>query len=468
MWTDILLLMRTEMMLVVIIFLLLFWKLGGGGRVQVVQAVVNGGLLLTLLLGFVLSESGELFGHMFRTNDLLRLEKNMLVLGALLVSLLASQWVAAHRHAMEFYLLMISTLLGMCFMLSSANLLMFYLGLELASIPLAAMVNFDLQRKQSAEAAFKMIVSSAFASGILLFGISWLYGTTGTVDFDSLATALTGSPLQVLGVVAVLAGFGFKMSAVPFHLWTADVYEGAPVPVTAYLSVLSKSAILFVFVSVLYTVFGSMEQVWYIVICVLAIGSMLVGNLFAMRQQNMKRFLAFSSIAQVGFILVGICGVNATSSAAVVFFLLVYLFSNLGAFAIVQHIGQSTGRETIDDYRGLAKANPALAWLLAIALFSLAGIPPTAGFFGKFFLLLAGAGKGTWFLIVVAALNMIVSLYYYLRVVKAMFMETQASPIERIPLPLSAKIALAICVGGIFVTGLFGGAYEYIFSLMRQ
>lgn len=456
------------MMLVLIIFLLLFLKLGSANlKNETVMNMVNAMLVITLAIGFFVSDSGMIFGNMFRTNDLLRLEKNMLTLGTLIISLQSYQWLKGHKHAMEFYLLMICTLLGMFFMLSSANLLMFYLGLELSTIPLAAMVNFDLHKKQSSEAAFKMIVSSAFASGLLLFGISWLYGTTGTLGFAELAAAITGSPLQIFAFVLILAGFGFKISAVPFHLWTADVYEGAPIPVTSYLSVISKGAILFVFVSVLYTVFRSLDSTWYYMLFIISVATMLIGNLFAIRQQNMKRFLAFSSIAQVGFILVGISGQSTEGSAALVFFVLIYIFSNLAAFGVVSLVSSTHGRENVDDYKGFYQTNPALAWILAIALFSLAGIPPTAGFFGKFFLILAGAGKGNWLLITIAALNMIISLYYYLRVIKAMFMDHNASPLEKVQLPLSPKIALGICVVGILITGLYSGAYQYIFSLVQ-
>lgn len=456
------------MMLVLIIFLLLFLKLGTANlKNETVMNMVNVFLVATLAIGFFVSDSGMIFGNMFRTNDLLRLEKNMLTLGTLIISLQSYQWLKGHKHAMEFYLLMISTLLGMFFMLSSANLLMFYLGLELSTIPLAAMVNFDLHKKQSSEAAFKMIVSSAFASGLLLFGISWLYGSTGTLGFAELAASITGSPLQIFAFVLILAGFGFKISAVPFHLWTADVYEGAPIPVTSYLSVISKGAILFVFVSVLYTVFRSLDSTWYYMLFIISVATMLIGNLFAIRQQNMKRFLAFSSIAQVGFILVGISGQSTEGSAALIFFVLIYIFSNLAAFGVISLVSSTHGRENVDDYKGFYQTNPALAWVLAIALFSLAGIPPTAGFFGKFFLILAGAGKGNWLLITIAALNMIISLYYYLRVIKAMFMDHNATPLAKVQLPLSPKIALAICVVGILVTGLYSGAYQYIFSLVQ-
>jgi len=192
---------------------------------------------------------------------------------------------------------------------------------------------------------------------------------------------------------------------------------------------------------------------------------MIIGNLFALRQENMKRFLAFSSIAQVGFILVGITGTSIAGSTAVIFFVMIYIFSNLGAFGVISVVSALTGKERVDDYKGFYKTNPALTWILTISLFSLAGIPPTAGFFGKFFLLMAGAGKGNYILITIAALNMVISLYYYLRIVKAMFMEANENPIEKISNGRFANISFAICIGGILITGLASGAYQYIYSL---
>jgi len=298
-----------------------------------------------------------------------------------------------------------------------------------------------------------------------LFGISLMYGTTGTLIFSELSQHLDGNPLQIFAFILLIAGFSFKISVVPFHLWTADVYEGAPVSVTSYLSVISKGAVLFVFVSVLYTVFKPLAVTWYNILFVLSVLTMITGNLFAIRQSNLKRFLAFSSIAQVGFILIGISGASQAGTASVIYFVLIYIFSNLGAFGVISLVSALTGKENIDDYKAFYKTNPLLSWVLAISLFSLAGIPPTAGFFGKFFLLMAGAGQGNYVLITIAALNMIVSLYYYLKVVKAIFMDENETPIEKIAIPASPKLALFICMAGIVLTGLMSYIYEYIFSL---
>jgi len=219
--------------------------------------------------------------------------------------------------------------------------------------------------------------------------------------------------------------------------------------------------------TVLFTVFQSLIFHWYNIIAVLAVLSMIVGNLFAIRQQNVKRFLAFSSISQVGFILIGVTGASAIGQSSVVYFVLIYIFSNLAAFGVLSLVSSEKGKETIDDFKGFYKTNPLLTWVLAIALFSLAGIPPTAGFFGKFFLILAGAGKNNYPLITIAALNMVVSLYYYLRIIKAMFMDTNETPIEKVEMSWAPKLSMAVCVAGIVITGIMSGAYEYIYSLMK-
>ncbi len=455
-------------MLVIIIFILLFLKIWKNKlNNKTVLQVANSLLLINFIVGFFGNVSGELFADMFRTTGLIVLEKNILNLGALVISLQAYNWLLNHKHAPEFYIILLSSLMGMFFMISSQNIFMFYLGLELSTIPLAALVNFDLEKRKSGEAALKYIISSAFSSGMLLFGISLLYGALGTLNFEEISIAMHAEPLLIYAFILLFAGFAFKISAVPFHLWTADVYEGAPVPVTSYLSVISKGAIIFVFVSVLYTAFQNIFTTWYNLLFLISVATMLIGNLFALRQQNLKRFLAFSSIAQVGFILIGISGNSAEGTASAIYFVLVYLFSNLGAFGVVALVSAATGKENLEDYKGFYKTNPMLAWILTLSLFSLAGIPPTAGFFGKFFLLMAGAGQGNTILIIIASLNMIISLYYYLRIVKAMFMDENANPIEKVDAGLQPKFAFIICIAGILVTGLSGGCYEYIYSLIQ-
>ncbi|HEV2482183.1 MAG TPA: NADH-quinone oxidoreductase subunit N [Puia sp.] len=466
MGAGILLSLRQELMIIVLIFLLLVLKIAASEyKTTVLLNLINLLLLANLIVGFFPCPDATSFNGMFHTNKLIVLEKNMLNLGTLLISLQAYDWLKSHRHVPEFYMLLLATLAGFFFMISSGNLLLFYLGLELSSIPLAALASFDLEKRQSSEGAMKFILSAAFSSALLLFGISLLYGATGTLGFDTIVQHLDGSAFQLFAFILILSGFAFKIAAVPFHLWTADVYEGSPVTVTAYLSVISKGAVFFIFIQILYTVFKPIAANWYKILIVLSVLSITIGNLFALRQNRLKRLLAFSSIAQSGFILAGVIGSSRTGEASVVYFILIYIFSNLGAFGVVSLISARTGKETISDYRGLYTNNPALSWIMAISLFSLAGIPPTAGFFGKFFLLMAGAGKGNYIFITIAALNMVVSLYYYLKVVKAIFMDKQEQPIEKLTIPLLPNIAFIVCVVGTIITGLAGWIYDYIYSL---
>ncbi len=457
--------MKSELVLTGIIFFLLFVKLSRGIKNETLLSIIQLLLLLNFILGFFMNADGSLFDNMYQTNPLIAFEKNILNLGVYLISLLFTGWFKKTDNLAEFFMLMLSALLGMFFLLSSGNFLMFYLSLELATIPVAALANFDLQKKTSSEAAMKMILSSAFSSGILLFGMSLVYGATGTISFTELPALLTGSSLQLMAFVFLISAFAFKLSIVPFHLWTADVYEGSPFAVTAFLSVISKGAIAFVFIATLYKVFQPMEAVWYNMVMLLSIITMVVGNLFALRQQNIKRFLAFSSIAQVGFILVGISSNSAEGTSSVIYFILIYVFSNLAAFGVAAIIAAQTGKENIADYKGFYQNNKFLSWVLALALFSLAGIPPTAGFFGKLFLLTAGAAKANYAFIIIAALNMIVSLYYYLRVIRSVFMDKNEMPVEKIDLQPSVKFGLIICGGGIIVVGLLSWVYDYIISL---
>ena len=465
MLNDFLILMKSELVITGIIFLLLFIKVGSDITNDRLLPLVQILLLANVVAGFIFNEDGSLFGGLFTTNSLMAFQKSILSLGIYFISLLFADWLKKSEHMPEFFMLMLSAVLGMFFMISSGSFLMFFLSLELSTIPVAAMSNFDLEKKISSEAAMKMILSSAFSSGILLFGISLIYGATGTINFTELPALLDGSPLQILAFVFLFTAFAFKLSIVPFHLWTADVYEGSPVAVTSFLSVISKGSIAFILLTTLYKVFAPMHETWYNMVMLLSIVTMIVGNLFALRQQNIKRLLAFSSIAQVGFILVGLSSNSAQGTASVVYFVLIYVFSNLAAFGVAGAISQQTGKERIDDFKGLYQTNPFISWVLALALFSLAGIPPTAGFFGKLFLITAGASKGNYLFITIAALNLIVSLYYYLRVIRAVFMDKNEQPIEKINLHPSAKLGMIICGAGIVLTGLLSWIYDYITSL---
>ncbi len=421
------------------------------------------------LVGFLPMEDGRLFGGMFRTNGLIHLVKNILNVGVLILLLQSADWIRHHlieeKKGSEFFILLFSSLLGMYFMISSGDFLMFYLGLELSTLPVAALASYEITKRISSEAGIKLILSSALASGISLFGISMIYATSGSIYFDVVMNTVQGTSLALLGIVLFFAGLAFKISLVPFHFWTADVYEGAPISIASYLSVISKGAAVFILAILLFTVLKSLITVWDDVIYVLAITTMFIGNLFALRQQNMKRFLAFSSIAQAGFILLGIITGTSLGMATVVYFVLIYVFSNLAAFGVVQAISNHTGKENMKDYEGLYRSNPNLSLVMMLALFSLAGIPPVAGFFGKFFLFTAAASKGFFWLVFIAVVNVTISLYYYLLVVRAMFLRKSENPIPFFKNTMYMRMGLVITVVGILVLGIYSPVYDYIYEL---
>ncbi|MGB8490946.1 MAG: NADH-quinone oxidoreductase subunit N [Bacteroidales bacterium] len=458
--------MRHELLLVTAAMLLLaaeiFMKPGKKGSVSLFAVIL---FSLVTIAGFFPSPTGSLFGGMYLSTGVTLMMKNILNIGALLVLIQSVAWLGKEENAdkvSEYFILLISTLTGMNFMISAGHFLMFYIGLELATIPIAALAAYERYNNKSAEAGIKLILISALSSGILLYGISMIYGTSGTLYFSELAKVLENRNLQILGYIFFFAGMSFKISIVPFHLWTADVYEGSPVNITSYLSVISKGAALFIFIIVLFTVFPVLIATWQKTIYVGAVLTMTIGNLFAIRQQNLKRFLAFSSISQAGYILLGVIGGSQTGMASVIYYILVYIFSNLGAFGVVAAISNATGRENIDDYNGLYRTNPRLSLIMTLALFSLAGIPPVAGFFGKFFLFAAAAEKGFYVLVSIAVLNTIISLYYYLLVVKAMFINKNNAPVEKFSSDFFTKFALGMCVAGIFITGFAGVIFEMI------
>jgi len=420
------------------------------------------------IAGFLPSPAGTLFGGMYISSGTTLIMKNILNIGALLIFIQSVTWLRKEENSekiSEYFILLISTLVGMNFMISAGHFLIFYIGLELATIPIAALAAFEKYKNKSAEAGIKLILISALSSGILLYGLSMIYGTTGTLYFHEVAALFGNKNLQILGFIFFFSGMGFKISIVPFHLWTADVYEGSPVNITSYLSVISKGAAVFIFIIILYTVFPVIMATWQKTILVTSILTMTVANLFAIRQQNLKRFLAFSSISQAGYILVGLIGGNQLGMASVIYYILVYIFSNLGAFGVVIAISNATGKENMDDYNGLYHTNPKLSLIMTLALFSLAGIPPVAGFFGKFFLFTAAAQKGFYLLVFIAVLNTIIALYYYLLVVKAMFINKSETPIKRFKSDFPTRFALGLCVAGIVATGFASIIFEVIRNL---
>lgn len=463
------LIMRHELLLVAIAVILLIVEIflpNDRKRLIIVPSLLL--MAAVTIIGFFPGTTGELFGGMYKNTQLTILLKNILNIGTLIIFIQSVDWLKKEENRekiSEFYILMLTTLIGMNYMISAGDFLMFYLGLELATIPVAALAAWERFKEKSAEAGVKLIFISALSSGVLLYGLSMIYGTTGTMYFTDVAPLITGAPLQVLAFIFFFSGMAFKISLVPFHLWTADVYEGAPVNVTSYLSVISKGAAVFVLTIILYTVFAKIAVLWSEVLYVITILTITLGNLFAMRQQNLKRFLAFSSIAQAGFILLGIIGQSQIGMTTVIYFALVYIFSNLGAFGVVGIIANRTGKETIDDYDGLYRTNPNLSLVMMLALFSLAGIPPLAGFFGKFFLFTAAANQGYYILVLIALINTIISLYYYLLVIKAMLLNNSDRPIAYFKSDGFTRLGLLMCVFGIVVVGFISMIYEVVLNL---
>jgi NADH-quinone oxidoreductase subunit N len=465
-----LLLMRHEWLLLFAVIGVLIADIGTPAH----RKHIIGTLAITLTgvvtaIGFIPAATGSLFGGMYVTDPLRVLMKNILQVGVWLIFLQSVVWLrvpAMQNRISEFYILILSSALGACYLISSGHFLMFYLGLELLTLPTAAVAAFEYHRHQSAEAGIKLILSSAFASAILLFGISLLYATGSSLYFGSL-TFVTSS-LSITGLILLLSGLAFKISLVPFHLWTADVYEGSPTPNTAYLSVVSKGAAVFALVVIFFSAFRLAEDWWRPVFGVLAALTMTIGNLFALRQQDMKRFLAFSSVAQAGFIMLGAVQAGQLGTVTVVYFVLIYVFSNLAAFGVVLLAEQHAEKVSLQHFKGFYGTNPRLSLVMLLALFSLAGVPPLAGFFGKFFLFTAVAAKGYYVLLGVAVLNAVISLYYYLLVVKAMFIDETPNPMPRLTSTPYMQLALGICVAGILATGFYGGVYEYMNEVVTK
>ena len=424
-------------------------------------------VLLTIhtLITIVPGPVADAFGGMYHNQPIQSIVKSILSIGTLIVFLMAHEWMRRPDTAIkqgEFYILTLSTLLGMYFMISAGHFLMFFIGLETASIPMAALVAFDKYRHHSAEAGAKYILTALFSSGLLLYGLSLIYGTVGTLYFADIPARLIGDPLQIMAFVFFFSGMGFKISLVPFHLWTADVYEGAPSTVTAYLSVISKGSAAFVLMTILIKVFAPMVEQWQEVLYWVIIASITIANLFALRQQNLKRLMAFSSISQAGYIMLGVISGSAQGMTSLVYYVLIYMFANLAVFTVITIVALRAGKFTLEDYNGLYTTNPKLAFLMTLALFSLAGIPPFAGFFSKFFIFAAAFEGGFHLLVFIALINTIISLYYYLKIVKAMYINKSDEPIAAFRSDNYTRASLAICTLGIVVLSIASVVYQSI------
>ncbi len=443
--------------------------------------VLTGALLLCQLVPCFIAEPAQAFGGIYVTTPIVSVMKTILTAGTFIVVVMSQAWIASStpakggesrpiRFAGEYYMLLISTLLGMYMMLSAGSFLMFFLGLEMASVPMACLVAFDKKKKDSAEAAAKYILMATFSSGVMLFGISFIYAATGSLYFDNVAAAITASPLSIVGMVFFFSGLGFKISLVPFHFWTADTYQGAPTPVTGYLSVVSKGAATLTLAIILVKVFGAMAHWWQPMLWVVIMATITVGNLMAIRQTELKRFMAFSSISQAGYIMLAVIGADpATSQTALTFYVLVYVVANMSVFSVISAVEHRAGAGTqMSAYNGLYQTNPKLAFIMTIALFSLAGIPPFAGMFSKFFVFMAGVnGQDAhpfwpYFVVFIALINTVISLYYYLLIVKAMYIKPEEHPLPTFAHGKAINASLAICTAGILIFGVCSCIYEWI------
>jgi NADH-quinone oxidoreductase subunit N len=389
-----------------------------------------------------------------------------LILGiAALVILSSVDYVSKFaRFQGEYYALILLSAGGMMLMASTGELISIYIALELASISLYVLASF-LKDPKSSEAGLKYMILGAISSAILLLGMAFVFGLTGTTHLDQIAAnvgglisggQLTDSPALLLGIVLLVAGFGFKIASVPFQMWVPDVYEGAPTPITAYLSVASKAAGFAVILRVFYTAFGAetISGDWAMIFAVLAAISMTLGNVVAIAQTNIKRMLAYSSIAHAGYIMIGLAAIGTLGKSGVLFFLAGYALANLGAFIAIIAISNKIDSDEITDYSGMARRSPVIAFILAFCLISLIGIPPTVGFMAKFYIFNAAIQENLLWLVIIAVLNSVVSAYYYLRVVKLMYVGEPASE-EAIPSSIPLRISLAITSLGVLVLGIY-------------
>ena len=467
--------MVPEATLVAILIILFFadFALSNSEKKHPVLRCLTHTLLLLQLVACVFAQPVEVFGGLYVSTAAANAMKLILTGGSLIVAIMAQTWIehneVTRRYEGEFYMLLVSTLLGMYVMTSSGHFLMFFLGLEMASVPMACMVAMDKWKKDSAEAGAKYILTATFSSAIMLYGISFIYGACGTLYFNDVAATLSVTPLTIAGLVFFFAGLGFKLSLVPFHFWTADTYQGAPTTVTAYLSVISKGAAAFALCAILMKVFGAMTEQWEMMMYIVIVLTITIGNLFAMRQSELKRFMAFSSISQAGYIMLAVIGNSSMGVASLMFYTLVYVAANLAVFAVISVVEQNNGGTTERSaLAGFYETNPRLSLLMTLALFSLAGIPPFAGMFSKFFVFMAAAQQGSfwaYFVVFIAVINTVPSLYYYLLIVKEMYIKKTATPLPAFQSDSATKLALALCTVGIVLFGVCSCIYEWLNSV---
>jgi NADH-quinone oxidoreductase subunit N len=409
------------------------------------------GCAITAYLSITHLEPGRLWGGMFLWDQYSAFFCALLALAALLVCMAS----AGGRVGGEYYSLLLLSTLGMMLMVTSANLLMLYLSLELATTTLFVLAGYDRGRPRSGEAALKFVIVGASSSAVLLFGASWIYGAVGSLSYAAMSRFLTDAvPAYAWGgMVLVIAAFGFKLAAAPFHLWAPDVYEGSPSAVTAFLSTASKGAGFMALFRLLLQAMGPAEDTWVAIAVILSVITIVLGNVVALVQTNVKRLLAYSGVGQAGFMLMAVAAASKVGLMALALYLLLYVFANVGAFLCVYAATENSGDHDLMSYDGLSRRSPMLAFAFLIFLLSLAGIPPLAGFVGKFFLFAAAMDAGLWGLVLLAAVASTLSLYYYLIVARRMYIHAprEGAQIPQIAKPLSFSIGVCL-----FMTAAIG------------
>ncbi len=393
------------------------------------------------------------FGGSFIVDDFARFLKIVALAGSAATLILSREFLEDHsRRIFEFAILVMLSTVGMMVLISAGDLIMLYLGLELMSLALYVVAASNRDNIRSTEAGLKYFVLGALASGMLLYGASLIYGFTGTVSFAGIAAAAkTGNIGIVFGIVFLLAGLCFKVSAVPFHMWTPDVYEGAPTPVTAFFASAPKVAAMAVFIRVVLTAFSGVASEWQQIVVFVAIASMALGSFGAIGQRNIKRMMAYSSIGHMGFALVGLAAGTVEGAQGVVLYLTLYAAMTFGAFTVILAMNRN-GRplEQISDFAGLSRTNPLLAFFFAMLLFSLAGIPPLAGFFAKFYVFTAAIKAGMFTLSVIGVITSVIGAFYYLNVIKVMYFDEQAEATDAVPVELRAVVAVTALFNMLF------------------
>jgi NADH-quinone oxidoreductase subunit N len=430
--------------------LLMIGAYRGAHSTALVTGLAIGLLLLTGLLELALPAGKAItFGGSFILDDFARFLKILALIGSVATLVLSAEYLAdSSRRIFEYSILVLLSTLGMMVLISAGDLIMLYLGLELMSLALYVVAASNRDNVKSTEAGLKYFVLGALSSGMLLYGASLVYGFTGTVSFAGVAAAVkTGSIGIVFGLVFLLAGLCFKISAVPFHMWTPDVYEGAPTPVTAFFASAPKVAALAVFTRVALTAFPGIVPQWQQIVVFVAIASMALGSFAAIGQRNIKRLMAYSSIGHMGFALVGLAAGTTEGAQGVLVYIAIYVAMTLGSFAVILTIKRNGQQfENISDFAGLSRTNPLLAFFFAMLLFSLAGVPPLAGFFAKFYVFVAAIKAGLFTLSVVGVLTSVVGAYYYLVIVKVMYFD---EPLPKLD-PVRVELRTVLGIAGLF------------------